>query len=159
MRSLDNKEMIELCLDMACKNVETGNGGPFSALVVKNNEIVGTGVNRVTISNDPTAHAEVEAIRDACNRLGTFDLEGSTIYCSCEPCPMCLGAIYWSRITNVIFMADRHDAERAGFDDAMIYREIGKPFNNRELHFIHEKSPDSEKPFTKWAEQQNKISY
>lgn len=107
--------------------MEAGEGGPFGAVIVKDGQVVGRGWNRVTSANDPTAHAEVEAIRDACRELDSFSLEGCEIYASCEPCPMCLAAIYWARLGALYFAATQQDAANAGFDDALLYEEISKP--------------------------------
>ena len=115
------------------ENVRKERGGPFGSIVVRGNEIVGRGWNQVTTANDPTAHAEVMAIRDACARLGTFRLDSCTLYASCEPCPMCLSAIYWARIEHVYFAATRTDAARAGFDDDWIYRELARPAEQRQI--------------------------
>ena len=124
------------------EKMEAGEGGPFGAVVVRNGKIIGRGWNRVTSANDPTAHAEVEAIRSACAILETFSLEGCEIYASCEPCPMCLAAICWARLDALFFAATRNDAADAGFDDALIYEEIPRPWANRTLqteqHLHHE---------------------
>ena len=111
-------------IELAQAGVESNAGGPFGCVVVKNGEIIGEGVNQVTSTNDPTAHAEVVAIRNACSKLASFQLDGSVIYASCEPCPMCLGAIYWARPERVFIACDRNDAAEAGFDDAFIYDEL-----------------------------------
>jgi tRNA(Arg) A34 adenosine deaminase TadA len=118
-----NKEYMRKAIDLAIENVKNG-GGPFGAVIVKNGEIVSTGVNRVTANNDPTAHAEVGAIRAACEKLGTFMLDGCEIYSSCEPCPMCLGAIYWAHIDRLYYGCNKSDAADAGFDDSFIYKEL-----------------------------------
>ena len=115
------------------ENVRAERGGPFGSIVVRDGEIVGRGWNQVTSANDPTAHAEVMAIRDACTRLGTFRLDGCTLYASCEPCPMCLSAIYWARISRLYFAATREDAALAGFDDDWIYRELALPLDQRAI--------------------------
>jgi tRNA(Arg) A34 adenosine deaminase TadA len=118
-------------IQVSIKNVQENNGGPFGAVIVKAGKIIARGANKVTAKNDPTAHAEVEAIRQACEVLGTFDLSGCDIYASCEPCPMCLGAIYWSRVDHLYFAATKEDAAEIGFDDEFIYEEIGKSFQSR----------------------------
>ncbi len=120
-----NETFMRRALELAYSSITQG-GGPFGAVVVLDGEIIGEGTNRVTVHNDPTAHAEMVAIRDACARLGTFQLEGCDLYTSCEPCPMCLGAIYWARPARVFFAATRNDAAEAGFDDAFIYDEIDR---------------------------------
>lgn len=117
---------------LATENVASG-GGPFAAIVVRDGKMVARGVNLVTSTNDPTAHAEIVAIRRACQALRTFDLPGCEIYCTCEPCPMCMGAIYWARLSKVYFGNTREDAARAGFDDSFIYDEIAKPFSARRI--------------------------
>jgi guanine deaminase len=147
------------CLEAACTHVASGAGGPFAALVVKDGEIIGRGVNRVTTHLDPTAHAEVEAIRDACRNTGDFRLEGATLYSSCEPCPMCLGAIYWAHINMVIYGADRLDAMRAGFDDAKIYEEIPLTPSERTIRFKQLIHPENNAPFNLWLEQEHRTEY
>lgn len=143
---------------MAEDNVRNG-GGPFGAIVVRDGKIVGEGVNRVTRNNDPTAHAEVVAIRDACEKLGTFQLEGCAIYTSCEPCPMCLGAIYWARPAKVYFAASKEDAAEAGFDDAFIYKELELPFSKRSLEIQQGCEQDKNSPFDLWKDFGNKTEY
>jgi len=123
------REAIRISLEM----MRQGRGGPFGAVVVRAGEIVGRGWNQVTSTNDPTAHAEMVAIREACQRLGTFRLEGCELYASCEPCPMCLSAIYWARLDKLGYAATRHDAAAAGFDDEWIYREMSLPPDQRRL--------------------------
>lgn len=143
---------------MAEDNVRNG-GGPFGAIVVKDGKIVGEGVNRVTRNNDPTAHAEVVAIRDACKNLGTFQLTDCDIYTSCEPCPMCLGAIYWSRPAKVYFAASKEDAAEAGFDDAFIYKELELPYSNRSLGMEQGCEDERTEPFKLWEDSQSKTDY
>jgi len=127
--------------------------------VVKGDTIVGRGNNKVTSSNDPTAHAEVVAIRDACKNLGTFQLEGCEIYTSCEPCPMCLGAIYWARPKVVYFANSRQDAANIGFDDSMIYEELGIDLDKRKIPIINLGSEDALKIFEEWQNKEDKIEY
>lgn len=126
------KFMLE-AIHLSRKGMENGDGGPFGCVIVKGEEIVGRGWNRVTSTNDPTAHAEVVAIRDACANLKTFQLEGCEIYTSCEPCPMCLGAIYWARPAKLYYANTRFDAAEAGFDDAFIYEELPLPAEDRQI--------------------------
>lgn len=148
------KEAIKLASD----NIDNG-GGPFGAVVVKDGKIVGRGMNRVTANNDPTAHAEVTAIRDACNRLKTFDLSGCDIYTSCEPCPMCLGSIYWARIKHIYYGNTQADAAKIDFDDSFIYRQIEKPIGTRDIpeeQMMHE---ESIKTFEKWDNKKDKTPY
>ena len=145
-------------IDLAIENVKNG-GGPFGAVIVKNGEIVSTGVNRVTANNDPTAHAEVSAIRAACEKLGTFMLDGCEIYSSCEPCPMCLGAIYWSHIDRLYYGCNKADAADAGFDDSFIYKELEIDSSERRLK-AEELLPDEAKAaFEAWRNNESKIEY
>ena len=145
-------------IDLAIENVKNG-GGPFGAVIVKNGEIVSTGVNRVTANNDPTAHAEVSAIRAACEKLGTFMLDGCEIYSSCEPCPMCLGAIYWAHIDRLYYGCNKSDAADAGFDDSFIYKELELDSSERRLK-TEELLPDEAKAaFEAWKNNESKIEY
>jgi len=139
--------------------VRNNEGGPFGCIVVKDDKIVGRGNNKVTSSNDPTAHAEVVAIRDACKNLGTFQLDGCEIYTSCEPCPMCLGAIYWARPKVVYFANSRQDAANIGFDDSMIYEELGIDLDKRKIPIINLGSEDALKIFEEWQNKEDKIEY
>ncbi|HIA07028.1 MAG TPA: nucleoside deaminase [Flavobacteriales bacterium] len=134
-------------------------GGPFGAVVVKNGEIVGKGSNCVTETNDPTAHAEVVAIRDACKKLGSFQLEGCEIYTSCEPCPMCLGAIYWARPDKVFYACDKDDAADSGFDDAFIYKELELPASERKVPFVQMSREEALSVFAEWNEKEDKTEY
>jgi len=153
-----NSFMKEAIL-MAKQGMETGDGGPFGAIVVKNGKIVGRGNNRVTSSNDPTAHAEVVAIRDACKNLNSFQLEDCEIYTSCEPCPMCLGAIYWARPKVVYYAADKIDAANAGFDDDFIYKEIATPINQRKIPMKQILQDKAQLVFKSWISKEDKIKY
>jgi tRNA(Arg) A34 adenosine deaminase TadA len=155
---MDNSFMaraIQLSLD----NVVSGQGGPFGAVVVKNDRIVAEGVNRVTSANDPTAHAEVVAIRKACAELGVFELSDCEIYTSCEPCPMCLGAIYWARLARIYFANLAEDASKIGFDDSFIYHEFGRPFPLRSIPMIQMMREQALAAFCAWQEKPNKIRY
>ena len=143
---------------MAVENVHRG-GGPFAALVVKDGIVIATGSNQVTRNNDPTAHAEVVAIREACRVLGSFQLEGCDVYTSCEPCPMCLGAIFWARPERVFFGATQADATAAGFDDSFIYRQIAVPHSERSIPMIHLVDTDSSRPFEEWVSLPQKAEY
>ncbi len=156
---MDDKYFIEKAIELAVENVKSGNGGPFGAVVVKNGKIIATGVNSVTTQKDPTAHAEVTAIRNACKVLDDYQLEGCTVYSSCEPCPMCLGAIYWARPVKLVFAASKNDAAAAGFDDDFIYAEMEKPHNLRKLktHIIDSKNKLA--PFRLWTASSNKVDY
>ncbi len=153
------KKFMEEAIRLANECFEAGEGGPFGAVVVKDGEIVGRGRNRVTADNDPTAHAEVNAIRDACKRLGTFQLSGCELYASSEPCPMCFGAIYWSRPNRVYFGASCEIAAEAGFDDTFIYDEIGKPMQEYSIKTEQHDAEHAAKTFKRWKEFENKIDY
>jgi len=146
---------IELSLD----NVRSGRGGPFGAVIVKNGTFVAEGVNRVTVINDPTAHAEVVAIREACAKLGVFTLKECEIYTSCEPCPMCLGAIYWAHLARVYFGNLAADASEIGFDDSFIYRQFAQPFPERSIPMIQMMRDQALAAFNAWKEKPNKIPY
>ena len=148
-----------MAIDLAAKNVESGNGGPFGAVIVKDGKIVATGVNTVTTSNDPTAHAEVNAIRNACAKLDNFQLDGCEIYSSCEPCPMCLGAIYWARADKLYFAATKEDAADAGFDDSFIYKEIETPLIKRKIPTTVVNHSDKLIPFSLWSNLTKKTEY
>jgi len=139
-----------MAIELALENVAHG-GGPFGAVVVRDGAVVATGVNRVTDDHDPTAHAEVVAIRNACEKLGSFQLAGCTLYASCEPCPMCLGAIYWARPAAVVFAAGRDDAATAGFDDAVIYRELVTDLPQRQIPTRQVPHPQRLQPMEAWA--------
>ncbi len=142
---------MQQAIQLSYQGMETGKGGPFGAVVVKNGMIVGMGHNQVTATNNPTAHAEVVAIRDACQHLGTFQLEGCELYTSCEPCPMCLGAIYWARPDRVYYANTRDDAAAIGFDDAFIYDEIPRPLQERKIEMIQLGREEALKAFEKWV--------
>ncbi len=150
--------MLE-AIKKAEENINTGIGGPFGAVVVHNGKIIAAVGNRVTSTNDPTAHAEVVAIREACKVLDTFDLSGCELYASCEPCPMCLGAIMWSRIDKLYYAADRNDASRAGFDDELFYTELALPIEKRMLKSTQLLQKEANVVFDRWVEDGNKILY
>lgn len=150
---------MHLAVDLARQNVLTGAGGPFGAVIVKDGEVIATGVNCVTCTNDPTAHAEIVAIRRACQALGSFQLDDCEIYCSCEPCPMCLGAIYWSRPAVVYFASTQADAVDAGFDDTFISTELALPWDTRKLKMVHLPLPDAGESFALWKAASGKIEY
>jgi guanine deaminase len=154
-----NNPFMARAIQLAIENVRTGQGGPFGAVVVKESAIIAEGANRVTASNDPTAHAEVVAIRQACQKLGSFELKGCELYTSCEPCPMCLGAIYWTRLSRVYFGGFAADASRVGFDDSFIYREIAQPHSQRGIPMIQMMREEALAPFHAWEEKSNKITY
>lgn len=152
-------EFMQIAVNLSKKGMEQGQGGPFGAIVVKDDEVIGQGCNSVLAYNDPTAHAEIMAIRDACKRLKSFQLEGCEIYTSCEPCPMCLGAIYWARPDKVYYANTRKDAADAGFDDSFIYGEIPLPVSKRSIPMYHINSAEALEPFTEWKEKENKTKY
>ena len=146
---------IQLSID----NVLAGRGGPFGAVIAKGVDIIAEGVNCVSSANDPTAHAEIVAIREACKKLGAFELAGCDIYTSCEPCPMCLGAIYWARPDRVYFGNTADDAANAGFDDSLIYSEIPQPHSQRKIPMIQMMRDQAIEAFRAWAKQANKVPY
>lgn len=144
---------------LAQNGMDSNAGGPFGAIVVKNGEIIGEGSNRVTSTNDPTAHAEIVAIREACRKLDSFQLENCLIYTSCEPCPMCLGAIYWARPAKVFFACTREDAAKIGFDDRFIYEEIEKNFEDRQMKLVNFLRGEGLTVFKKWTNKADKTKY
>jgi guanine deaminase len=152
-------EWMKRAIDLALENVNTGAGGPFGAVVVRESKLVATGVNCVTATNDPTAHAEVVAIRAACSALATFQLEDCEIYSSCEPCPMCLGAIYWARPRAFYYACNRQNAAEAGFDDAFIYDEISLPPEQRTIAGIELLPELGQLPFEAWMRAVRKTEY
>lgn len=150
---------MERAIELSLENVLTKQGGPFGAVIVKDNIIIAEGTNLVTATNDPTAHAEIVAIRAACNKLNSFQLTDCTIYSSCEPCPMCLGAIYWARPVTVYFANSHQDAARIGFDDSFIYRELQIPQQERSIKFIKLDIPKAREAFHAWEKEGDKITY
>ena len=141
------------------EKMEAGEGGPFGAVIVRDGKVIARGWNRVTSANDPTAHAEVEVIRNACRTLATFSLEGCELYASCEPCPMCLAAIYWARLDAVYYAASREDAAAAGFDDALLYEEIAKPAPLRIMPSEQHLRSDAQAVFRQWMEKPDRLPY
>ena len=154
-----NKIFMADAIRLAGDNVHNSDGGPFGAVVVKDGKVIGKGGNKVTVNNDPTAHAEIVAIREAARNIGSFDLSGCEIYASCEPCPMCLGAIYWAHIDKLYYAATKDDAAKANFDDSFIYAEIAKPKDQRQLQSVQMMREDAVKVFDEWIETENKITY
>ena len=146
-------------IELAQSGVDNDQGGPFGCVVVKDGRIVGEGYNQVTSTNDPTAHAEIVAIRDACRRLKSFQLTDCTVYTSCEPCPMCLGAIYWARPAAVYFAGTREDAAAAGFDDELFYDELDRPNDERQLKLQPMLRDEAQKVFDNWNQKSNKVEY
>ncbi len=143
----------------ALKGMQNNEGGPFGCVIVKDHKIIGKGNNKVTSTNDPTAHAEITAIRDACKNLGSFQLDGCTIYTSCEPCPMCLGAIYWARPEKVYYGSTKTDAAHIGFDDDFIYEELKLPYADRSIPFEQLAPEVAITPFQEWAVKEDKTEY
>jgi guanine deaminase len=156
---MSEEAFMRRAIALAQEGMDRGQGGPFGSVVVKAGRIVGEGQNRVTSSNDPTAHAEVVAIRAACAALGTFDLAGCEIYASCEPCPMCLSAIYWARLDRIWFANGREDAARIGFDDALIYREVALPPEGRSLPMRRLLAGEASATFQAWLAKADRVRY
>lgn len=150
---------MKIAIELSNRGMDEGKGGPFGAVVVKDGKVVGKGHNQVLNDNDPTAHAEVVAIRDACRNLETFQLTGCELYTSCEPCPMCLGAIYWARPDKVYYANTRDDAAAIGFDDAFIYDEIPLPLHERKIEMIPLGREEAQIAFKRWAEKNDKVLY
>lgn len=153
------EKFMQEAVALSKQGMEAGEGGPFGCVIVKGDEIVGRGNNKVTATNDPTAHAEVVAIRDACKTLGAFQLDDCEVYTSCEPCPMCLGAIYWARPKKIYFANTRQDAAAIGFDDSMIYEEIAKPLNERKIPITSIGRDEAIKVFEEWKVKGDKTLY
>lgn len=151
-------ELMLKAIELSIDNVKNG-GGPFGAVIARDGEIIATGVNRVTANNDPTAHAEVSAIRNAAEALGTFDLSSCEIYSSCEPCPMCLGAIYWARLKKLYFANNKTDAKNIGFDDSFIYDELALPLGRRKLSSEEMMRNEAIRAFEMWEQKTDKIEY
>jgi len=156
---VSHERYLQQAIDLAVNNVTTGQGGPFGALIVKNNQIIAASSNQVTCLLDPTAHAEIMAIRLACQKLHDFQLTDCILYSSCEPCPMCLGAIYWTRLAKVYFACNRHDAAAVQFDDSFIYDEIALLPAQRRIPMQHINLKNASQPFVSWLEKANKRLY
>jgi len=154
-----DKKFMQRAIELAERGMDANSGGPFGCVIAKDGEIIGEGCNRVTSTNDPTAHAEIIAIREACQKLGAFQLDGCVVYTSCEPCPMCLGAIYWARPERVYFACTREDAANIGFDDRFIYEELEKANNKRHLQVINLMREEALAVFNKWATKPDKQEY
>lgn len=150
---------MERAIRLSIDNARSGRGGPFGAVVVKDGAIVAESANQVASTNDPTAHAEMLAIREACRKLGVFSLEGCEIYSSCEPCPMCLAAVYWARIAHVYFAGSAADASESGFDDATIYRELCQPHSKRTIPMSQIMREQAQEAFRAWQSNPNKTTY
>lgn len=153
------KKFMMRAIELARSNIKNLNGGPFGAVVVKDGKIIGEACNMVLANGDPTAHAEIIAIREACKRLNSFQLEGCDIYSSCEPCPMCLGAIYWARPSKLYFAAGRDEAAKANFDDSMIYKEVVLPIDERQIPSKQFMKEESKQVFNEWKENNLNIEY
>ena len=154
----DDERFMQMAIDLSSENVDNG-GGPFGAVIVRNGEVLSTGVNRVVAENDPTAHAEVSAVRAACGRLQTFKLDGCTVYSSCEPCPMCLSALYWAGVGRIIYGNTKHDAKAIDFDDSFIYDQLELAHEERAIpchRFMGDKAIEV---FRKWHDKEDKTAY
>ncbi|HEX2555606.1 MAG TPA: nucleoside deaminase [Microvirga sp.] len=157
--SPDDHAHLARAVALSREHMERGEGGPFGAVIVRDGAVLAEGWNRVTSSNDPTAHAEVTAIRRACEDLGTFSLPGATLYTSCEPCPMCLAAAYWARVSRIVFANTRQDAAAIGFDDQLLYDEIPKPVAERLVPTLHAPSDEARAVFEAWRAKPDKVAY
>ena len=153
-----NNEFMLRAITLSIESIKTG-GGPFGSVVVKNGKIISEGFNRVTTTNDPTAHGEIVAIREACKKLNNFNLNGSELYSSCEPCPMCLSAIYWARIDKVYYANTRKDAQKIDFDDSLIYSEFKKNIDKRKIPMIQMMRNEALKAFELWDKKTDKVKY
>ncbi|MGM9477533.1 nucleoside deaminase [Pedobacter sp. GSP4] len=154
-----HEEFMQMAIALSVKNVSESVGGPFGAVIVKDGKFIAGSANRVTATNDPTAHAEVSAIRLACEALNTFDLSGCVVYTSCEPCPMCLGAIYWARIETIYYANTKTDAEQIGFSDKFIYEELEKPMEHRSLPIVQLMRTEAMEAFKLWETSPMRIDY
>jgi tRNA(Arg) A34 adenosine deaminase TadA len=153
------KSFMQLAIDLSREGMINGKGGPFGCVIVKDGTIVGKGCNSVCSTNDPTAHAEIVAIREACNNMNTYQLQGCEVYTSCEPCPMCMGAIYWARPDRVFFANDKNDAAEAGFDDNFIYEELTVPLPVRKIPMKQLFLGDAKEVFRQWMAKADKMQY
>lgn len=153
-----DREFMQMAIDLSVENVKRG-GGPFGAVIVRDGEVVATGANRVTANNDPTAHAEVSAIRAACAKVQNFKLDGCVCYTSCEPCPMCLSALYWAGVSRIFYGNTKADAKDINFDDSFIYDEIAKPYALRAIPAINMMRTEALAAFRLWAESEDKVEY
>jgi tRNA(Arg) A34 adenosine deaminase TadA len=153
------RAFMRRAVELSAERMRQNAGGPFGAIIVRDGQIIAEGWNKVTSSNDPTAHAEVSAIRAACAKLGTFTLAGCDIYTSCEPCPMCLSAIYWARLDRIFFANSRQDAAAIGFDDEFLYREVPKPIEERSIPTLKLDLPEAAEVFAEWQAKPDKVEY
>ena len=156
---MTDNDFLKNSIELSRQHMEAGHGGPFGAVIVHENRVIAEGWNQVTSINDPTAHAEVMAIRSAASRLSRFSLEGCTLYTSCEPCPMCLAAAYWARLDRLVYAASREDAAAIGFDDALIYHELALPISQRRLPMQHMLHDEATQVFASWHAKADKILY
>lgn len=156
--SPEDKMFMEMAIRLSEENIDNG-GGPFGAVIVRNGEIISTGANRVVPNNDPTAHAEVMAIRNACSKLGTFQLTDCTVYSSCEPCPMCLSALYWAGVKRICYGNTKDDAKAIDFDDSFIYDQLELPYKDRSIKCDHFMRNEALSAFQKWASKEDKVEY
>lgn len=156
---MSQENFMNEAVSAALKGLRKNDGGPFGCVIVKDDKIVGIGHNKVTSTNDPTAHGEIMAIRDACKNLNTFQLDGCELYTTCEPCPMCFGAIYWARLDKVYYGSTQVDAAEVGFDDQFIYDEIPLPYDQRRIPFEQKFRKIALKPFQEWSEKEDRIDY
>ncbi len=159
MKLSEHEKFLQMAIELAAKSAKSGKGGPFGAVIVKDGKVIAKAHNTVTTSTDPTAHAEVNAIRKACKKLKAFQLDGCIIYASAEPCPMCFGAIYWARPKAIYYAADKDIAARAGFDDSFIYKEIERPQDKRKIKTHHLPLKDAPLPFKVWVNKKDKVEY
>ena len=157
--STSEQQFLDRAIELSRQGMQSGKGGPFGCVIVKNGAIIGEGYNQVSTTNDPTAHAEVVAIRNACKALNSFQLTDCDVYASCEPCPMCLGAIYWARPRRVIYANTKEDAASINFDDQFIYDEIEKPGSQKAIEFIHHPDAKAIEVFKEWTNMENKVVY
>ena len=151
-------KFMQRAIELSIESINSG-GGPFGSIIIKGNEIISEGMNRVTVNNDPTAHGEITAIRHACKKLNTFDLTGYELYSNCEPCPMCLSAIYWARVDNIYYANTRDDAKKINFDDSLIYSEISKKIEDRKIPIKQMLRDEALKAFEIWDKKTDKIEY
>ena len=156
--SAEDREFMQMAIELSVENIDSG-GGPFGAVIVRDGKLIAKGANRVVPNNDPTAHAEVVAIRNACRELQTFDLSGCTVYTSCEPCPMCLSALYWAGVSAIFYGNTKEDADRIGFGDDFIYREIEKPYEYRSIPIHGMMRNEALEAFRQWELKDDKIEY
>lgn len=154
----DDRRFMQMAIDLSIENIDSG-GGPFGAVIVRDGRVVAKGANRVVPNNDPTAHAEVMAIRNACRELATFDLAGCTVYSACEPCPMCLSALYWAGIERICYANTKRDAAAIDFDDSFIYDQLRLDYDRRSIHCEHFMRHEAMEAFRKWEEKVDKIEY